>query len=870
MQRKEIKPMRLKTKLLSLFCVTVMLFTSFGAMFANAAYIMETPIDPDMWEEPRFDTDHAYSMAFVGDTQYITCGDYYLGTEKLKQQYKFIADTAKERKLEHVFVLGDITDLGYRNDYNLGSAHNNPILTKEWEIAQAAIFQLNNTGVTYTLCRGNHDDYMMDDYFNVPEYTDQFKGVGGFYSDSKAKWTDISTVKKSRDPNNPEAYVYWSAKSGYHEESIVNSWMTKEICGVKYLFITVDYNPTDNVVDWLNEILAEYPDHRAIITMHSYLTGSGSLSTNESGNTMYLFGNTPQVLWDEAISKHENVFMVVSGHTGGVDLTTSYQYGVHGNKVFQVLVDPQGYDAKEISSGGKIEHGNQDTGLVLYMNFSADGNYVSFDYYSTLLGKFLKNNDMTFNLNDEKHAWDDGVVTKEPTQDENGEKLYTCLDCEKTKTVSIKRLGLIDVRELEAYGQRHFYLGDAITGAKPNVTDGKVSDGEYTLSYEFSPNSSKDIASITDSKTNGYTDTEKAKVHMSHDGRYFYVAVEVKDNLYVPDNDAISINLGIRDGGSTVEAVSRVNYTFKGKTASKLLVDSNVSMSTGRLNMRYEGKWGIAQGIVNDLHVPHRSLSWNSSTKTLTLEAVFDINALLDYWNNDLSIEDARLYFFPLIYMYGDSYEGAGDGDKFQGYLWGYYDNSRNPELKKRIMSDYKDVTSYWFGWLPQIVHLTHNWNEGEITTQASCVAEGVKTYSCKDCEKTKTERLAQASHEYSDAWEAFDGAVHVRYCDCGAKLAEKHVYKNAVERICTICGSQSEERISGLDGIDGISKDDAIYLLMYTFFPEDYPIDQPVDYDKNGIVNKDDAIYLLMYTFFPNDYPIEDTAPDDLWTNDY
>jgi len=58
----------------------------------------------------------------------------------------------------------------------------------------------------------------------------------------------------------------------------------------------------------------------------------------------------------------------------------------------------------------------------------------------------------------------------------------------------------------------------------------------------------------------------------------------------------------------------------------------------------------------------------------------------------------------------------------------------------------------------------------------------------------------------------------------------------------------------------DSVDINDAIYVLQYSMFSEDYPLDYAgsVDFNGDGSVDLNDAILLLQHSMFPDDYPIE------------
>ena len=44
-----------------------------------------------------------------------------------------------------------------------------------------------------------------------------------------------------------------------------------------------------------------------------------------------------------------------------------------------------------------------------------------------------------------------------------------------------------------------------------------------------------------------------------------------------------------------------------------------------------------------------------------------------------------------------------------------------------------------------------HKWNNGEVTTAATCTEDGVMTFTCSNCNKTRTETIPATGHNWND-----------------------------------------------------------------------------------------------------------------------
>ncbi len=92
-------------------------------------------------------------------------------------------------------------------------------------------------------------------------------------------------------------------------------------------------------------------------------------------------------------------------------------------------------------------------------------------------------------------------------------------------------------------------------------------------------------------------------------------------------------------------------------------------------------------------------------------------------------------------------------------------------------------------------------------------------------------------------------------------QCADGHTYDNDLDPDCNLCGEIREivpaYMVGDLNGDRKVTDADATYLLMHTFFPGTYPLEQDGDYNGDGKITDADAVRLLMHTFFPETYPI-------------
>lgn len=166
----------------------------------------------------------------------------------------------------------------------------------------AAYKMLDDANMPYGVLAGNHDvGHLSGDYSNYGTY-----------------------FGENRYVNNPWYGGSYKNNRGHYDLITVD--------GIDFIMVYTGWGIGDEEINWINSVLAQYPERKAILNFHEYLLASGGL------------GEEPQRIYDEVISKNENVCMVLSGHYHNAYTRIDEFNNSDGStrKVYSMLFDYQG------------------------------------------------------------------------------------------------------------------------------------------------------------------------------------------------------------------------------------------------------------------------------------------------------------------------------------------------------------------------------------------------------------------------------------------------------------------------------------------------------------------------------------------------
>lgn len=288
-------------------------------------------------DTPRAEYD--FTLAVESDTQYYN--EAYEGNpdQVVDGKYQYQLDihnwtiANRERmNIQYMFHDGDIID----DEPN----------RQEWLQADAAYQLLDQAGFPYGVLAGNHDvGHLSGDYTNFSQY-----------------------FGESRYNLNPWYGASYQNNRGHYDLITVD--------GIDFIMIYMGWGIGDEEINWMNEVLAQYPERKAILNFHEYLLASGGM------------GEEPQRVHDEVVAVNDNVCMVLSGHyhNAYTRIDTFTKADGTERQVYNMLFDYQG-----LPEGGlgymRLMHFDLANGRVIVRTYSPSLN----DYDAKETAEDLKN-----------------------------------------------------------------------------------------------------------------------------------------------------------------------------------------------------------------------------------------------------------------------------------------------------------------------------------------------------------------------------------------------------------------------------------------------------------------------------------------------
>lgn len=224
---------------------------------------------------------------------------------------RWIVDNLQSQRIVFVSHVGDIVDIN---------------VPQQWELARRSMDQLHGR-IPYGISLGNHDmkasgdSSLFQQYFPAARFAG-FPWYGGCYAGPAP----------SISGNN------------------ANSWQRFSAGGMDFVFLHLECNAPDDVLEWADRVLRENASRRAIVTTHMGLGPVEKPKTDDEfrhapkGRMQWCKvhgsrGNSPQQMWDKCFRKHENLFLILSGDQSRTQALRLASKNDAGRTVYELLSD---------------------------------------------------------------------------------------------------------------------------------------------------------------------------------------------------------------------------------------------------------------------------------------------------------------------------------------------------------------------------------------------------------------------------------------------------------------------------------------------------------------------------------------------------
>lgn len=399
------------------------------------------------------------------------------------------------------------------------------------------------------------------------------------------------------------------------------------------------------------------------------------------------------------------------------------------------------------------------------------------------------------------HTWDEGKVTKEATCFETGVKTYTCTRCGGTKTEEIQKT-------------KHDYEEHVETPAtctSRGVSYYVCKNCGLTTSKKQTPATGHIHTEVRNKKDATYTDDGYTGDTYCKDcgkkletGTMIPKLVEKEHDYgeWVLDQAPTCKKYGVRHrickncGDREVDVLDKVDHTWE------LVSTIPATCTVGEIQHYKCSVCGETKDVT--LSNPLGEHSWDNGK--VTKEATCTEDGEKTYTCTVCNTTKTEV-----IPATGHQHKEVRNAKKAicteDGYTGDTYCTDCNTKLESGTV----------------VNKLGHTWDNGVITKEATETEEGVKTYTCKTCGETKTEKIPVTSHHLDQGTitkkatctENGEKTYHCTDADCDKTYVEtipatghkfdswktvkaQSIYSGAVQkRTCNACGKK-ETRIVG------------------------------------------------------------------------